>query len=305
MSYDLYLSSPQLNSETFVRYFEGRPHYEDGGWYANADTGVYFSFDFCEPDADVASDPEAPEVLRAPHVAFNMNFFRPHIFGLEAAPEVAAFVAAFDCTIHDPQDEGMGDGAYSIEGFLRGWNFGNVFGYRVVRQHPGASDAMIDVMIADDALIEGVWRWNLHREASQSSFGEDRFLPRVSWAKRLSDGSPVAFALWSKGVPTAIPECATHALLAREPRWRLTSLFSAKKSELETKLVPIEEVAVLAGCAWSETPVGRLLLAPIQMAPPSAVLSAFEGGFAGIETVATPFATDHVLNASLIAEVSK
>lgn len=188
-----------------------------------------------------------------------------------------------------------------VRRFLRGWNSGNVFGYRALRQD--LSEA--DVLIADDALIERVWRWNLHREESQSSFGEDRFLPRVIWAKRLSDGSPIAYSVWGEGVAMAFPECATHALLAREPRWRLTSLFGAKKSELETKLVPIEEVAALAGCAWSETPVGRLLLAPIQVPPPHAVISAFNGSFAGMDAVATHFTTDHVLNASLVAEVSK
>jgi hypothetical protein len=159
------------------------------------------------------------------------------------------------------------------------------------------------LLIADDTLIVRVWRWNLHREASQSSVGEDRFLPLVSWAKRLTDGSPIAYSVWTEGVPTAFPGCATHALLAREPRWRLTSLIGAKKGALETKLVPIEEVAALDGCAWSETPVGRLLLAPAQMSP-NAVLSAFKGGFAGLDAVASPLATDHVLNASLMGELS-
>lgn len=242
-----------------------------------------------------------PEALRATHVAFNLNFFRPHVFGLEAEPEVAAFVAAFDCAIHDPQTDGMGDGAYSAEGFLRGWNVGNAFGYRSLRQHGTPAD----VMIAGDALIERVWRWNLHRKECQASFGEGHFLPLVSWAKRISDGSPIAYAVWTEGVPTAFPGFATHALLLREPRWRLRSLFGAKKNSIETKLMPIGDVAALAGCGWNDTSAGRMLLAPILMPLPSAVISAFDGNFAGIDAVAELFAADHVLDASLMAEASQ
>ena len=123
MSYDLFLKSnaAALDADGFEAYFDTRPNYtvnNGQAFYENEDTGVYFSFDYASDEAET--------------VAFNLNYFRPHFFGLEAAPEVAAFISAFNLNIHDPQTDGMGDGPFSVEGFLRGWNAGNRFGYRAV-----------------------------------------------------------------------------------------------------------------------------------------------------------------------------
>jgi hypothetical protein len=290
MSYDLYLSSPTLTREAFAKYFSGRKRYNDAAFYANEDTGVYFSFEFFQPDQ--SEDPETPELLRSAHVAFNMNFFRPHAFALEAEPEVTALIAAFDCAIFDPQMEGAGDGAYSRESFFKGWNTGNAFGYRAIAGERGAGDALV----ADDGLIERVWLWNYNRAGAQQAFGEAAFLPRISWAKSKRDGGAVTYGVWGEGVLMAFPECASHALLAREKR----GFFAGKG--MEAKLVPLDEVARWPGCAWRDTPQGRLLLAP-ERAPPSAqVLKSFTGSFAGLEAAAKPVAFDHVLNASLIAQ---
>jgi hypothetical protein len=87
----------------------------------NAETGIHFRFDYCQERSD--------EWATGEYVAFRMNYFRPHISGLEAEIELSAFVNAFACAIHDPQLDGMGDGPYSASGFLRGWNTGNAFAY--------------------------------------------------------------------------------------------------------------------------------------------------------------------------------
>jgi len=296
MSYDLYLFSPRLSHEAFARYFSGRPHFQETGWYANDDTGVYFNFEFVEPKAEEEADSETPEFLRGTHVAFNLNYYRPHVFGLEAEPQVTALVSEFGCAIQDPQMDGMGDGRYSPEGFLRGWNKGNAFGYNAL----GGGDAG-DVLIVDDPLIERTWRWNMQRNALQPNDHEEHFLPRVNWAKRLSDRKPITYAIWGEGVATAFPEWATHVLLVREPRPGVASLLSKKKNGLEVKLVPIGEIAAISGCEWHESPAGRVLLAPAAIPPSRAVIAAFGGRFSGIEKVATPIALDHVLNASLMA----
>lgn len=290
MSYDLYLASPTLTREAFARHFYGRRNYNDAAFYANEDTGVYFSFEFFE--ADESDDPDTPEFLRAPHVAFNLNFFRPHAFALEAEPEVAALVAAFGCAVHDPQIDGAGDGPYSRESFLNGWNHGNAFGYRAIAGERGIGDALV----AEDDLIERVWAWNYNIETQRDAVGEIAFLPRISWAKSKRDGAAIAYGVWGEGVLMAFPECATHALLAREKR----GLFSGKG--MDTKLVPIAEVARWPGCVWRDTPQGRFLFAPERLPPSSQVLGAFKGSFAGLEAVAKPVPFDHVLDASLIAK---
>ncbi|MCC6918504.1 MAG: hypothetical protein IT548_04835 [Alphaproteobacteria bacterium] len=296
MSYDLYLASPGLTEAAFDRHFSGRPHYEAPGSYANDDTGVYFSFDFAEGDVEDDADPEAPDLFRHPHVAFSLNYFRPHAFGLEAVAEVSAFVAAFDCAVHDPQVNGMDDGPYSDEAFLRGWNTGNAFGYRALSDKLGD-----DLVVADDDLIEQVWRWNFDRHVAQAKMGNALFVLRLTCARHLGDGSPIVYATWTEGVMTALPEYATHAVLVRRPRRSLFSLFSSKRDQIETKLVSIAEVAALEGCTWCATPIGRVLLAPAQVPPSRAVRAAFEGGFPGLGKYAKPLPFDHVLNASLIA----
>ena len=122
MSYDLYLeprSAQKVNAEVFEKYFGGRRHYQMGegqAIYQNEDTGVYFIFD--APAEGV--------------VAFNLNFFRPHVFGLEAAVELEEFCRAFEAVVHDAQGEMEDEAPFSREAFLQRWNAGNLFGYRAL-----------------------------------------------------------------------------------------------------------------------------------------------------------------------------
>src|SRR5687767_8514009 len=98
MSYDLMLAGgrggKKLDKKSFAAHFKGRRNYEVGkgqAVYQNENTGVYFVFD--EP-ADG-------------FVAFNLNYFRPHVFGLEAAIELEAFAKAFDAqAVYESGDEG-------------------------------------------------------------------------------------------------------------------------------------------------------------------------------------------------------
>lgn len=154
MSYDLFLnpSSRPLSGEQFASYFGERAHYtvgNDQAFYENADTGVYFFFDHND---------DGPG-----SVTFNLNYFRPHYFGLEAAPEVAAFITAFDLSIEDPQSDGMGDGPFSIKGFLQGWNAGNRFGYRAVLSQGDQNENRV----YPTADLERIWRWNFNRSSLQ------------------------------------------------------------------------------------------------------------------------------------------
>jgi hypothetical protein len=51
---------------------------------------------------------------------------------------------------------GMGDGPYSREGFLRGWNFGNVFSTR------GALLKSFDLSSMPADKLRAAWTWNYH-----------------------------------------------------------------------------------------------------------------------------------------------
>ena len=99
MSYDLYFRSrspgTRFSSEDFEAYFQPRHWYEvknSQAWYRNNDSGVYFVFEYNDPDTDSETGAEHETESGLFPVSFNMNYFRPHPFGLEAEPEVAAFV---------------------------------------------------------------------------------------------------------------------------------------------------------------------------------------------------------------------
>lgn len=325
MSYDLYMGAPGLTRKAFERYFAGRPHYREPGWYQNEDTGTYFSFEFHDPD-DEAEDGDddgefedfegddddeddfgeldIPALTRTPYVSFNLNYLRPHTFGLEAEPEVSAFIEAFGCAISDPQMDGMGDGPYSPEGFLKGWNAGNRFAYSSI----GAQHGFEDRLLVGDAMIEAVWRWNRLRAETANEL-PNFFVPRLNWARLREDGAPVAAAIWGEGVAIAIPEAATHVILARQPRApkRKAGLFSflrrrpKQEGGVETRLVAVEHVLSQPGAAWKRLEHCRVLLAPADPARPETLAPLFEGRYQGFDAAAEPFQADLVLNRALAA----
>ncbi len=112
-------------------------------------------------------------------MSFNLNYFRPHAFGLEAEGELAALVERFDLMVFDPQGDGMSDGEYSPEGFLRSWNKGNEFGYRALLE----SGAEGDFLTLPTAAIENSWRWNYQRAQKQHEIGDGAFVPRIFYLK--------------------------------------------------------------------------------------------------------------------------
>lgn len=278
MSYDLYIYPHGPFAEAdFARHFSGRPNYQMGdgssdAWYRNDETGTYFSFSFSPPateaeiaeqlrdEPDLANDADWRARKACASVAFNMNYIRPHVFAVEAEPEVAAFLEAFDSAIEDYQSDGMANGPYSREGFLRGWNVGNSFGYRVILAHadnPVTLEALPEVaaaqnlLVADSERIADVWSWNFARKGIQDALeaaGHDVFVPKIMWGREKAGGSPIAFVVWSAGVPTVFPGAATHVLvgLERRPKGLLQWLGLKRQNPDESVayiLVPRQRIA--------------------------------------------------------------
>jgi hypothetical protein len=184
MSYDLMFSAgngKKLDKKAFKAYFRDRRNYQLGegqAIYQNEDTGVYFIFD--EPDNGV--------------VAFNLNYFRPHIFGLEAAPELEQFAEAFAAIVTDPQGEIEDPGTFRREPFLRGWNAGNQFAYRaMLKEQTGP------VYTWPSQRIRAVWEWNYLRSTEQERVGENVFVPAIFVVEM--SGEILSMAIWP-------PDCA-------------------------------------------------------------------------------------------------
>jgi hypothetical protein len=220
VSYDLFFRtrSGTLPAERFEAYFRGRPNYTIDarqGFYENSDTGVYFSF-----EQDDGAESTDDNVDGGPIVAtFNMNYFRPSVFALEAQPEVAAFVREFNLTVFDPQDDGMGEGEYDSARFLSGWNAGNAFAYRAFLSDP---DYPMPKTLAR-AAIHRVWTWNSGRSALQARLGDDKFVPAIFFFEL--SGRIRTYAVWPEGCPLAVPAVDFFYVMRKElaPRrffWR-------------------------------------------------------------------------------------
>jgi len=162
MSYDLFFEAgrgKKLDKKSFAAYFKSRANYQVGNGqaiYQNEDTGVYFIFD--EPEEGVAP--------------FNLNLFRPHVFALEAAPELEEFVKAFAASVSDPQ--GAREEKFSSSDFIRGWNEANTFAYRSMM---GQQD--VPPHTWPSKKIGEVWEWNYALAAQRQREREAVFAPTI------------------------------------------------------------------------------------------------------------------------------
>ncbi len=195
MSYDLYFSSSKpLSVDAIKAWFGRRKHYQwsdDSAHYENPVSGVYFTFEVKSPE----------------EAYFNINFCRPHVFGLEAVDEVEAFVQEFGWSIDDPQSDGMGEGPFTREGFLRGWNSGNAFGCRsVLSYNPGAASLSLP-----ELTNRRVWQWNRAREAYQDLIGSVEmmtcFVPTIYLLADSATPQKVQTAvIWGEAMEYTLPE---------------------------------------------------------------------------------------------------
>ncbi len=278
MSYDLTLFPREpFGPAEFWTVFRDRPFYElqandTFARYEHPDTGTYFSFEYRGPDSggepvteDDAGDADEDPGAARPRIWFNMNFFRAHVFGLEAVREVADIVAMLDCEIEDPQRDGMGK-RWDADGFLSGWNAGNAFGYQALvslYQRDDADGASAvdwndpddlarrliksDCLMAPGADIEAAWQWNYRRAEIQNRLGDDIFVPRIIWAAAGPDVTdadvpppspeaplthPIRVVIWGDETPIVLPDCATHVIVMTDPpppRRSLAQLFGVRQ----------------------------------------------------------------------------
>ena len=196
MSYDLFLRprNGTLGKKEFEAYFQGRRFYNiEAGHaaYDNDDTGVYFSFDW----VDARADDEEEDGEFYP-VAFNINYFRPSYFIVEAEIEVSAFVRALDLVVRDPQWKGMGKGEYDPKVLKSGWNAGNQSAYDIILEEP---EQRSGVRTLPSATVLQAWRWNFEVGVRQQSVGDIKFVPRMLLLE--VEGQMGSAMVWPDGVP--------------------------------------------------------------------------------------------------------
>jgi hypothetical protein len=283
LGYDLFITPAKFDADAIRSHFEARPHYqvsETQAVYSNEDTGALFSFDFEEDGEN-------------PHVAFNLNFGRPHVFAFEAEPEVAAFVSRFDCRVEDPQADGSGDGRYSRESFLEGWTTGNRFAFLAIRTLDDGEKAA-----ADPTHIEAAWAWNYGRSALQQKVGANIFVPKIVWLQPQPRAQPVASITWTFGVPTLVPESLiTHIVLVRQERSLKKLFLRPAEPKFEFKLLSVESGVRLRGVERSNLDGRPVLITPAT--GPLEVQALFSGSWS--EPQFRLLAPDQVFGADLVA----
>jgi hypothetical protein len=93
----------------------------------------------------------------------------------------------------------MEDGPYSGEGFLKGWNFGNLFSVRsILADKPDLTFASIPA-----EMLRAVWTWNDHRGERSDKMGERCFVPMIMFFR--IDGRASRVAAWPRGAPILLP----------------------------------------------------------------------------------------------------
>jgi hypothetical protein len=253
MGYDLHLyrdqGQPSLDRNEFARHFQGRPHYqtsETEAAYLNPDTGVHFQFCWSEDGLDGV--PGA--------ICFSLNYLRPHVFGLEAEPEVRALVEEHQLVVQDGMYWAAGRCPYSTEGFLRSWNTGNRLACESVLR---GEDRPRRIWTLPSKRLRRCWRWNHERAERNAKLerGEDTaFYPQISF---FADGDRVrTCVVWTEDIPTALPDV---------DYLRIVRLKSIADSRHVLALVPRRQLAAVAshfeprsgplGCLmprYSETP---------------------------------------------------
>ena len=260
MSYDLNLIPAHWDADAIRGWFGARPNYEVQGseiGYLNRDTGVYFGFRLFDGPDDADVEEGGPG---APFVAFNMNYARPHVFALEAEREIGAFVEAFSCRVQDPQGA-MGDGRWSPELFLAGWNHGNGAGYQIMAERGMEAGVRVP-----SERIERAWRWNVARANVQAAYnesGRDVFTPMMMWTVAKSGGAVRTAATWTRGVATMIPAAAEAVILVRPGKPSLMSRITGNTGNrrMEVALVPMAALMQAIDMERETTAGGEVLAA--------------------------------------------
>lgn len=220
VGYELAITSPALTREGFHAYFSGRPHYHlspQQAWYDNEETGVYFSFDL------------------APHPAsgalFKLNYFRPHYFGLEAEPELTAFLTSFEAKVG--RRGSLASSASEPAQFLAAWNEGNAASYHAMLKQKRSCH---DLQGRPSKELEKVWNWNRQRQERMAALPPGVHVPKLMYVSR--EEELILTCIWSDAMPVLLP--MVERVILHRKAMAPSSFFQGRKED--SCFLPWEEV---------------------------------------------------------------
>jgi hypothetical protein len=205
MSYDLYFYKPKdcKTTDSDIRGYLDRnfknTENSDQFWYENEETGVYFYFEYNEPEPDNEII-EGFENFDNTNWMFNINFLRPQFFGLESFPFVESFINDLDLLVFNPQareDDSLKK--YSHEDLFANWSTINM-------RHSSDFFTEYGLSYLDLETSNKSWAFNKNRLELQDKLGEETFVPGIFYFKEHQTGQISTICVWPEHISIVIPE---------------------------------------------------------------------------------------------------
>lgn len=249
MSFDLYFCWPNRHRINFdavkewagaIKYVEQR---EAQLWYANPETGVYFSIDF-EVEAPKSPDdgPQVPADYFDSGLSFNLNYNRPSYFSFEAMPVVEKLVSRFGLSVINPQENLDGSDlaiAVDSDSLIQSWMRHNGRAIHAVMNQP---NSFVPLSMPAAASLY-LWRYAKAKGDLERTCGEKVFVPSLFPVQKKGDKRAYRASVYTEGLPTIVPECDWVFVVRQKKR-----LFRSK-GEPEVTAISVDTFhAALAGC---------------------------------------------------------
>jgi hypothetical protein len=197
----------QVTHQQLKDYFTARGSYTVNDYqalYSNDSTGVYFTFEY--GGIKSTGSEQSSRILP---VFFNISFGKPHIFVLEAEPELEEFIRNFSLVVSDPSMHGSSYVEFNELDFYRGWNTGNeVFYRKMLLSNP--KQKLYSWPVQE---MEKIWRWDFHVNDMQSELGQQIFVPKVLFIDYQNRFNTAV--VWTDGMPITLPRVEKAILYRR------------------------------------------------------------------------------------------
>ncbi len=210
-------------------------------WYANPQTGVYFSFNFEAPE----SPEDAPRITGGyfdSGLSFNLNYNRPSYFGLEALPVVETLAARFALSVFDPQ--AVGDEPKLLtdvrsESLVQSWLKHNRWATLALAANEKSSKLL---RMAPSASLY-LWKYRRAKDALQEKCGDGIFVPSLVPVRKKGSTSVGRAFTYTQGLPMIVPESEWIFIVTRKKG------FFLPKKEQDVAVISAETFrARLVGC---------------------------------------------------------
>jgi hypothetical protein len=121
-----------------------------------------------------------------------VNACRPFTFALEAADELQALAAHFECAVEDHQQDGIEGDRFDRAAFLRGFAYLNRFAYASLFRDEASPE---DFYTLPRATIERFFLWNRFYDTLVKQCGDYYYIANMAFT-RSADGRVQTTALW-------------------------------------------------------------------------------------------------------------